>query len=144
MSLTKRKITQEYGHFYAQGTAPSTLTCSRRVECPYGIPPIPAADGPTSRLPTHRYFPASGICARSTPGPRRHPPRNHPASRRRTGRRPDQATPVHLLLVAICEELGIEVDFARLPDIFLGPDEDPPEPEAAAPLPPNPCATSPP
>jgi len=57
---------------------------------------------------------------------------------------PDQTLDLPTIFFTICEDLDIEVDFARLPDPFLGVAAYPAGPDEAAGGAPDPRATSPP
>ena len=57
---------------------------------------------------------------------------------------PDQTIGLGNLLFDICNELGIEVDLAQIPDVFLTTYSEPTNPDAHATNPPDPRATSPP
>jgi len=46
---------------------------------------------------------------------------------------PSEPIDLHLLLFTICDELDVEVDFAHLPDKYLGLADDPPDPRATSP-----------
>ncbi len=57
---------------------------------------------------------------------------------------PDQTIEIPDLLIDICDELCIEINFKTLPDEFLFTTCDPPDYPALDDSAPDPCATSPP